>query len=453
MAYNIVRTNGSTLVSLDDGDIDNRVSTGLVLVGKNYSGYGLFQNENFVKLLENFASGTAPSPALTGQLYYSTTDSRLQYYDGTRWKVITSTAVGSTTPAGPVTGDLWWDTSNTLLKAYNGSSWTTVGPYTPAAATGSGESTETILDGASNPHIVTKHLINNQVVAITSKDTSFTPLVAISGFANVNPGITVSTTIANAAFYGNSTNSLLFSGLSTSQFLRSDQNSTTTGTLTVANNNGITVGASGQFSVYLDTAAKISSNTDTQDMIFQTKNGGVYTAVLSLDASTASTTTGGNLVVAGHIRPTANLTYDIGSSSYRFGNVWASGTLYGAATTAYYADLAEIYETDAEYEIGTVVMVGGEKEVTLSEHHNRAIGVISANPAYLMNSAAKGQPVALKGRVPVKVKGQVNKGDRLVADDKGVAVRAKTYNQSDTFAIALVQKDTEAVELVEAIIL
>lgn len=125
----------------------------------------------------------------------------------------------------------------------------------------------------------------------------------------------------------------------------------------------------------------------------------------------------------------------------------------GVASTARYADLAEKYLADAEYEVGTVLVVGGEKEVTASTWGQRAIGVVSANPAYLMNNDLEGgTAVALKGRVPVKVVGVVRKGDRLVAGDRGCAVGGVQHT-SDAFAIALESNADTGVKLIEAVIL
>ena len=104
-----------------------------------------------------------------------------------------------------------------------------------------------------------------------------------------------------------------------------------------------------------------------------------------------------------------------------------SGTLTstifsGTATTAQYADLAEKYTTDIEYPAGTVVTVGGEQEVTAANADTIFIaGVISTNPAYLMNSEIDGQPIALVGRVPVRVIGSVEKGEAVFATDNGLA--------------------------------
>jgi hypothetical protein len=135
----------------------------------------------------------------------------------------------------------------------------------------------------------------------------------------------------------------------------------------------------------------------------------------------------------------------------------ASGDIYaslfqGTATAARYADLAEKYLTDQEYDVGTVVVVGGEEEVTASTTGQRAIGVVSANPAFMMNKDLEGGTyIALKGRVPVKVIGAVKKGDRLTAGDNGCAV--VTNECKDVFAIALESSDDAGVKLIEAVVL
>ena len=124
----------------------------------------------------------------------------------------------------------------------------------------------------------------------------------------------------------------------------------------------------------------------------------------------------------------------------------------GTATAARYADLAEKYLTDKDYEYGTVISIGGFREATASASGDRAIGVISQSPAFMMNShLSGGQYVALKGRVPVKVSGTVRKGDKLIASDNGVAVT--TDDSPNVFAVALEGSDVEDVKLIEAVIL
>ena len=134
-------------------------------------------------------------------------------------------------------------------------------------------------------------------------------------------------------------------------------------------------------------------------------------------------------------------------------NTLTTGIFNGIATYAQYADLAEKYLPDADYEVGTVLMVGGDKEVTAAQAGFRAIGVVSEKPAYLMNSELEGGvAVALKGRVPVKVTGAVIKGQRLVASANGIA-HASFSSHIDVFAIALETNTDAGVKLVECIVL
>ncbi len=125
----------------------------------------------------------------------------------------------------------------------------------------------------------------------------------------------------------------------------------------------------------------------------------------------------------------------------------------GTATAARYADLAEKYLPDAEYEPGTVMVIGGEKEVTASTWGDRAIGVISTNPAFMMNKDLEGGVyVALKGRVPVKVIGRIKKGDELIAANNGCAMMAVPH-ASRVFAVALETSDNEGVKIIEALVI
>ena len=137
------------------------------------------------------------------------------------------------------------------------------------------------------------------------------------------------------------------------------------------------------------------------------------------------------------LQPNADNSFNLGDGSRRWATVHGV-TFSGTATTANYADLAELYLSDFAYEAGTVVRVGGEFEVTATdgEHNHSVLGVVSQFPAYLMNNQLEnGLPIALKGRVPVKVKGSVNKGDRLVGgpDGHGIADNDSPHG----FAIAL----------------
>jgi len=143
------------------------------------------------------------------------------------------------------------------------------------------------------------------------------------------------------------------------------------------------------------------------------------------------------------------------------GNIGATGavfnTIFGKATTAQYADLAEVYTSDKKYVPGTVVVFGGNEEVTIStqSHDPRIAGVISTNPAYLMNSTESGVQVALTGRVPCRVQGPVSKGDRLVASQTaGVAQRLNTnlYQPGCIIGKALEAIDSATISTIEVVV-
>ena len=138
------------------------------------------------------------------------------------------------------------------------------------------------------------------------------------------------------------------------------------------------------------------------------------------DSSITMETGASSVDIKGDVIPETDATYDLGSSS----KGWA--TIYGEATSAQYADLAEKYEADAEYAPGTVVMFGGDKEVAecADDHSTKVAGVVSTAPAYRMNDGLEAEHtamVALQGRVPCKVTGPVAKGDMMVSAGNGMA--------------------------------
>ena len=160
----------------------------------------------------------------------------------------------------------------------------------------------------------------------------------------------------------------------------------------------------------------------------------------------------GTVTLGNIVNANANGVGNIGSASTYFNTVFAQ------ATSAQYADLAEIYAADAEYVAGTVVIFGGDQEITVTSEYadERVAGAISTNPAYLMNSGADGAAVALRGRVPVRVVGAVTKGDGLVtANIPGVACsvgRSRDYAQA-VFAKALETSTDIDEKIIQAVIL
>ena len=123
MAYNIQKTDNTTLITVNDTELNN--DFGITLVGRNYSGYGVYLNDNFVRLMENFAKSSPPLRPLAGQLWFDTTTKTINVYNGAGFKQLAPMNVGAAEPAaGPRTiGDLWWDTENLQLKAYTSSTF------------------------------------------------------------------------------------------------------------------------------------------------------------------------------------------------------------------------------------------------------------------------------------------------------------------------------------------
>ena len=485
MAYTVNKTNGSVLTTIADGTIDN--TSDLTLIGKNYSGYGELLNENLVKLMENFANSSQPTSPLGGQLWWDTTNTLLKVYTGSGFKVISGSTASASAPSGATTGDLWWDTANTQLRVYNGSSWTLVGPSSTAAQGTSGALVETVTDNLGSSHVVVKLYVGDSVVGIISKDSSFTPQSAITGFASINPGIQLSTSISGITFKGDATNAQLLDSLDSTQCLRSDANDTTSGTLGIVNDTGLTVGADNDIKLSVTGSdGYIANQTSDGDIIFRVNKsvGGVTTAatidgataVLSLAATpsandnslkvatTAYVDTNtlyrnGTKTITGNLLPDAAGTRNLGSATYQFLGVYGE-VFHGTATEALYADVAERFEADMAYEPGTVVALGGAAEITRvnEELSEEVFGVISSKPAYLMNAGAGKSdthpPVAMTGRVPVRAIGKIKKGDRLVSAGNGLARAAKKgeYTSFNTFGRALEDKTTDGEGTVNAVV-
>jgi hypothetical protein len=325
MAYTINLTDGTVFATITDGTINTASS--MILVGKNYAGYGEFLDENFIHLLENGANTTAPAAPLTGQLWWDKTNNLLKVYNGSIFKTISAATASASQPASNVTGDLWYDTTNQQLKVYTGSAFIVVGPGFSTAQGTSGAIPETILNSVGATRYITSLYVNNVRVGIVYEGASFTPEVSLqTAFPTIFPGITLSASVAGAVFAGSATNAQLLDNLDSLQFMRSDTATATTGVLRVQNNTGLFVGAANVFNVNTTTTdANIKSDISGGNLIIQANVGGVtYNVARALGASgtfavanaaTVGTTltvtgnsAGGNLVTAGQVSATGNIT-------------------------------------------------------------------------------------------------------------------------------------------------
>lgn len=257
MAYELNKTDGTILTNLIDGQIDTE-STNLTLVGRNYTGYGEAFNENFIKLLENFANTAAPSNPLAGQTWWNTEAQRLQVYDGAQWKASGGPFVQNTRPQ-MVAGDLWIDNENQQVYAYDGNienNLLLLGPDYTRNQGKTGFETASILDQQSRSRTVAKFFIGSELVGVFSA-LEFTPIFSqrITELVTTdNPSGTIFEGLnivdrANFKWYGTaeSANALVTAGgevVTAAQFLPSDNDGVTTGTLTIQNSGGLTIGLS-----------------------------------------------------------------------------------------------------------------------------------------------------------------------------------------------------------------
>ena len=477
MAYNINLSNGTALISggLPDGTIDT-TSTSLTLVGKNYPGYGIFLNQNMVQLMENFAKSSAPTAPLPGQLWWNTTTKYLNVNTATlkgtanaAWKTIATSTYGSSAPSSPVTGEQWFDTINTQLKVWTGAAWTTIGPAATAATGNSGAIPDTIAatspatntsqafygnaDVATNLYyngisIPGSNFLRNDTSGtvngslVLTNDSGITFGVASDFVGSVSSGVVTLKNQTNnkdlvLSIKRSSTQTPFLKGNAVSGLAEAYANPT-------SSSSGYTLATKDYVDTLLGSGAGTSSFeaniTPGSNVIYTLGNttnrwGNVFSqsAIIGnvFAANTFATISNVAIInVSSDILPTSNVTVNLGSATKWF------DTFYGVSIQAKYADLAERFETDQPYPAGTVVALGGVNEITAAAEDlcEEVFGVISTRAAYLMNSAAGTNethpPVAVQGRVPVRVIGIVRKGDRLVSAGNGLARSGAKYELS-----------------------
>lgn len=258
MAYKLNKTDGTLLTELVDGQIDT-TSSDITLIGRNYVGFGEAFNENLIKILENFASTAAPATPITGQLWYDKSQGRLKVYDGTGFK--SNGPIVSNTQPQMVAGDIWINNATNQMKFFDGTGDPVlVGPIYTDAQGKSGFEVDTVRDKSSVDHTLIKMFIGETTVALISND-AYSPTLAEQSRLNYTQDIKRGFNIIDAdnfRFYGvaDSSNSLITDKIdpdtqlrirkTAGQFLASDANSITTGTIFIQNSGGLTVGQSGE---------------------------------------------------------------------------------------------------------------------------------------------------------------------------------------------------------------
>lgn len=384
MPYNITLSNGDDLIA--GGLLDNTAdtaNTSLVLVGKNYKGYGLFLNQNFVRLMENFAKTTAPDAPLPGQIWFNSTTKRLNVNisstKGTldaNWKGIAGLTLSATTPTTQYTGELWYDTTNGQLKIYTSTEWRLVGPLSRLATGNTGAIPDTVTDSPpAFTYVILKFFLNNVLVGIWSKEEDFAS--DVPGFATIRKGLNFNSTLGHK-FWGTASvaESILVGSTPTlgSAFLRNDQSGTTTGALSILNDTGLSVGAASDFNANVTGGTvNLRNVTNNRDLVLSLRRGGLQTPFLRGNNQTGlaelyanPTASSPALTVAtknyvdilsgavtgvanffGDVTPDANVTYTLGNTTNRWSNIFSESILVGnvnaANTFATTSNVAQIY--------------------------------------------------------------------------------------------------------------
>ena len=296
MPYIVNFTDKDNKLPITVYDNTSSTDTSLTFPGRNVTGYGQTIAENFLALLENFAKETQPVNPVEGQLWYNTTDGVLQIWDSTTWKAASNIQKGGVAPQTEQSkvGELWVDTTNQQLYVYSGTRWILVGPNFSTGLR-SGPLVESITDSDNVSKVVLIFYIEDIPVIIFSKD-SFTPKISISGFVTIKSGLNITENNVglggfDTKIYGLTTaaEALVISDVEipANKFLRSDVINTTEFGINVRNNQGITLGVDGTFSLSTsEVSSKIYNSTPGSSIDLQINRDGIPATVLRVIENT-----------------------------------------------------------------------------------------------------------------------------------------------------------------------
>jgi hypothetical protein len=316
MAYLITKSDGTTLTTVSDGQIDD-LTTDLTLIGKNYSGFGEAFNENLIKLLENFASAARPARPIRGQIWFDVTELKLKVYNGTSFQPVSSATISATQPTSLTPGDLWFDDTNKQLYFYDGVNTLLLGPSYGLSQGISGIRVNTILDSLNQSKIITSLYNNGTLIGIfSSSETEFTPKLPITGFSGtVIPGFNAST-IAGIKFNVTVTNSEKLGGRLDTTYVRNDTSGVIVGKLGVTD--GVEIGDAQQVKLLETNGDLLLQNVAQNKFIrISARRGAVQDDAIVVEPSSqtvkiydgflsSQTTVGGNLTVNGDLRVLGN---------------------------------------------------------------------------------------------------------------------------------------------------
>ena len=337
MAYQIDRFNGTFLVSVDDQTL-NSTATDLRFVGRNYSGYGEIENENFLHLLENFANSTAPPRAVSGQTWFDTSTKKLKIYDGSKFKVTTGAEASATAPPGLAIGDFWWDNQNEQIKVWNGTEFILVGPEKSPIYGDTATVPAVVKDSVGSDQQIIKFQVGGETIAIVSRATFNlnTVINPITGFGLLKPGINfinsdpvTGETSSTHRFIGTASNAERLGGFAATDFLRSGN--TSFESQVSFKDNGLTVGDQNDFRLtILNGTSPTLESTSNNPFIFRISNGGGDIKDVAVVKTTG-------------IDPGSNGTYDLGSTAAK----WKTVNAEEIKATTFYGKLVGTVETAA----------------------------------------------------------------------------------------------------------
>jgi len=362
MSYQINKTNGDLLTELVDGSIDTS-STDLTLVGRNYKGYGEAFNENFVSLLENFASTSAPNNPLKGQLWFDLTDDRLKIYDGTTFRTAGAPIVSPNQPANQVTGDLWIDNADKKLYMWDGTVWTLVGPtYTSGQGKTVFEAV-TMVDTSGTQRIVLVLYIGGVLAGILSRQ-EFTPASAyvIPPYAvgraikaGFNPVDITTFKYQGTALSSESLINDQGDSFTSNDFIRSNErdgsnnivDQSMLGSLFVKGENGLQVGIGDTIYAYFNvpntgTTSVIQTTQTNFDFAVRVRQGSNNIDAITVDTSASSVGIFNN-------SPSFNL--DVTGTGHFTGDVTIDGNLLVQGDTSYF-NVSTLRVEDPNIELG-----------------------------------------------------------------------------------------------------
>jgi hypothetical protein len=311
MAYQINKTDGSLLTTVPDSQIDEN-STDLILIGKNYSGFGEAFNENLIKLLENFADTRAPDRPIIGQIWFDVSESKIKVYNGSQFVPVSSATIANTRPDSLSIGDLWYDSVNKQLFFFDGENTVLLAPAFTASQALSGLQIRSILDSLNQTRVITLLYNNGILIGIFAKD-AFTPKAPIDGFSGtIEPGFNVGT-LSDIKFRVTVTNSERLGGADALTYVRRDTSNIIDGQLRLTSDLGLVIGAASQGNFVINNGNLLIANAASGRTIEISVRKGIEqetSMIVSPDNRSisfypgfldSSVDLGGNLTVSGNL--------------------------------------------------------------------------------------------------------------------------------------------------------